>query len=207
MAAIADRGVPLARVRFTLDRYRRQLAIGGLVAVAALVVVFTVLPAPGAGVEASEGEPTGGPTVVGTVPPAVPEATPAATDGGGIPESTASDDPARIVAGDDPVAAARVLVAELSRCRDELSLSCLEGVAQAGSPLAAAESAAITTARDGGEMIAGIDADVAGIERIGELDGLGDAVLVRVPGRTETEPASLLMMRGEAGWRLREWFG
>ncbi|WP_286329283.1 hypothetical protein [Agromyces marinus] len=35
---------------------------------------------------------------------------------------------------------------------------------------------------------------------------LGDAVVLRVPSSTEREPASLLMIRSEAGWRLREWF-
>jgi hypothetical protein len=37
---------------------------------------------------------------------------------------------------------------------------------------------------------------------------MGDAVLVEVtPAVADREPASLLVVRGEAGWRLREIFG
>jgi hypothetical protein len=35
---------------------------------------------------------------------------------------------------------------------------------------------------------------------------MGGAVLVRAETVAEREPASLLMVRGEAGWRLREAF-
>ena len=45
------------------------------------------------------------------------------------------------------------------------------------------------------------------LDAISVVADLGDAVVVSVPDVAgEREPTSLLMMRSEAGWRLREWF-
>ena len=46
----------------------------------------------------------------------------------------------------------------------------------------------------------------ADLDAITVVAEMGDAVVPAAPTSGEREPASLLMMRGEAGWRLREVF-
>ncbi|MFC5859442.1 hypothetical protein [Agromyces flavus] len=71
---------------------------------------------------------------------------------------------------------------------------------QPGSPIEARDRAAI----ERGDTSAEAQADLDAIRVVADL---GDAVVVSVPDVAgEREPASLLIMRSEAGWRLREWF-
>ena len=86
-------------------------------------------------------------------------------------------------------------------CFETLDLGCLDAVAQPGSPIESADRLALSEAREGAAAPV-TRFDPATIEVTAEM---GAAVLVRAaaPGR---EPASLLMVRGEAGWRLREVF-
>jgi hypothetical protein len=81
--------------------------------------------------------------------------------------------------------------------------ACLNDIVQAGSPLAESDR----TALDGAVLAEGFDYAGAAVEL---MQRWGDAALVSVaPDRARTpksEPASLLMVRSEAGWRLREVF-
>jgi len=132
---------------------------------------------------------------------------PATTPAGPPPaESTptiaaeAGPDPA--LSGDDPVAAARALVALRAECIRSASLLCLDGVVQAGSSAEAADRAAVTVIQTGGEAPAPIDGSVFEL-----VERLGASALVSLgrPTAGETAPASLLLMKGEAGWRIRDY--
>jgi tRNA A-37 threonylcarbamoyl transferase component Bud32 len=123
------------------------------------------------------------------------------------PESAAADSaPSRagapILTGDDPVAAASALVGARDRCLISLSLPCLDGVDEAGSGALADDQATVRAAARGGELpdpavsSAGSGSPVL-IER------LGDSALVRLGGAASA-PASLLLVKGEAGWRIRD---
>jgi hypothetical protein len=112
--------------------------------------------------------------------------------------------PARSVAdaaigGDDPLAAAVALLERRADCFVELSLLCLEGVNQQGSAALDADRAAVLALRGGEE------ADYADTELVAPrlIERLGAGALVELG--PETQPASLLLMRSEAGWRIRDW--
>jgi hypothetical protein len=112
------------------------------------------------------------------------------------PRETATD---VVIAGDDPVAAALALLERRAGCFAELSVLCLEHVDQQGSSALTADRAAIQQLRDGDEAdYATAEADAARL-----VERLGDSALVEVG--PQTAPASLLLMRSEAGWRIRDW--
>jgi hypothetical protein len=101
---------------------------------------------------------------------------------------------------DDPVAAAAALLEIRATCLAAADVECLRAVEQPGSSIEARDRAAI----DSGLAIGESDADLDAITLVADL---GDAVVLSVPSvGGEREPASLLLMRSEAGWRLREWF-
>ena len=126
-------------------------------------------------------------------PSAAPEA------GSEAPSSSAGG--AGAPAADDPVAAARDLLERRAECFAALDLGCLGTVVQPGSAIEASDRAAMVAARDGEALPT--EFDPATVEVVAEMGG---AVLVRARAAPEREPASLLMVRGEAGWRLREVF-
>jgi hypothetical protein len=103
------------------------------------------------------------------------------------------------IAGDDPVAAALALLERRGGCFAELSVLCLEHVDQQGSSALTADRAAIQQLRDGDEA----DYATAKADQARLVERLGDSALVEVG--PETAPASLLLMRSEAGWRIRDW--
>ena len=102
------------------------------------------------------------------------------------------------VVEDDPVAAFAELVPARNQCVRDLSILCLDTVLQ--------------------ENSAAMDDDVALIQSIERGDGgtavlrplnvevgerMGDAVLLTYQHGPEGEPASALLVKGEAGWRIR----
>lgn len=177
----------LAAARPWLDALparRRRVLVAGSAAVAAAAVLLALpanAPDPSADTHPSA-EPS---TAPGSAEPAAGSA--------GRPVDGA------LIAGDDPLAAAVALVELRESCFAELSLLCLEQVDQAGSSALAADRTALQTLRDGGEashpVVDPVDARL--IER------LGDGALVELG--PQTAPASLLLMRSEAGWRIRDW--
>ncbi len=186
----------------------RSLVFGGLIGGAALVAMLTLVPpATAEDVPAPATSPSSS---------ARRESTP--SDGSG-PGAAASDAPVELAEGraraeqpaaeeeavltdEDPIAAARRLLQHRAECFETLDLGCLEAVAQPGSPIEASDRLALSTARDGAEVPV-TRFDPATIEVVAEM---GAAVLVRAAAAPGREPASLLMVRGEAGWRLREVF-
>jgi eukaryotic-like serine/threonine-protein kinase len=184
----------------------RSLAFGGLVGGAMLVVLLTLVPpatadgrAPVAATAAAPAEatvpPTAGPDEEMPPAPDTSGGEPPASDTGGGEQSASTDA--------DPVAAARWLLERRAVCFETLDLACLESVTQPGSAIEASDRLALSAAREGAET-AQIRFDPATVEVAAEM---GAAVLVRAATAPGREPASLLMVRGEAGWRLREVFG
>lgn len=102
------------------------------------------------------------------------------------------------VTADDPVDAALVLLAARETCIRELDARCLELVDQAG-------SAALDDDR-------ALLASIAAGEQAGALPTIGKPELVQRLGDSalvslgpDSEPASLLLVKGEAGWRIRDY--
>ncbi|WP_448809964.1 hypothetical protein [Agromyces bauzanensis] len=167
------------------------LTIGGLVGGGALVLLLTLVPP----ATADDVRPADGAVSASAVPAPLNTAA-----GGASPAATEAPESA---GGDDPAAAARALLERRAECFATLDLACLDEVLQPGSAIEEADRAAMLAVRDGASAPPEVfDASSATV-----TTEMGDAVLVGVariePGR---EPASLLVVRGEAGWRLREVF-
>jgi hypothetical protein len=161
-------------------RYRRLL-IAAVAGIGVLVIALAAVPTP-----------------------APPDAAPAATPStGSAPIPVGSDaGPDPELTSDDPAAAARVLLARRGACLRSASLLCLDGVVQAGSSAEAADRAAVSVIQGGGEAPPPIDAPAIEL-----VERLGDSALVSLggPPSGETAPASLLLIKGEAGWRIRDY--
>ncbi|HWU46835.1 MAG TPA: protein kinase [Humibacter sp.] len=125
-----------------------------------------------------------------------------ATGGGHDPTESlgASDDP---ITSDDPVAAASALFDARSRCLRGRSAACLASVDERTSPVYAddVDRTARTSTRDAGDEADYAQFGVSLIERIG-----GSALVALSPpsGATDAEPATALVIKGEAGWRIRQ---
>ena len=102
--------------------------------------------------------------------------------------------------GDDPVAALAVLLEQRERCVRDLSVLCLDGVLQAGSAAMARDAALIGEVQSGGEI--GAHAVITAVEAT-LVERLGDSALVSLGDVPKSQPASTLLMKGEAGWRIR----
>ena len=166
---------------------RRALVAGGAALCAA--AVFLALPGGGGGVAApSIALPS---SAQAREQGAADETTEPATVPSGIGEAA--------ILGDDPIAAATALLERRARCFAELSLLCLEDVDQPGSAALAADRTALLALRAGDEARYR-DAD-ASAPRL--IERLGAGALIEVG--PETAPASLLLMKSEAGWRIRDW--
>ncbi|TDP99783.1 hypothetical protein AXZ95_3709 [Leifsonia sp. 115AMFTsu3.1] len=195
------------RIRTTLRRRPALVAAAAVPVVAALAFV-ALSPAPGSSPQTAATRmatlaptpspfgrtamptPTPMPSSSAVAPPAVAEAAV------GAGEATGGS------ATEDPVDAARAVLDARHSCftaRPALS-DCLTGVLDEGSPVVAEETAAL------GAEGAAAKRDFSGatlslVERWG-----GAALVSAAPDSTRTpksEPASLLLVRSEAGWRLR----
>ncbi|GAA4155719.1 hypothetical protein GCM10022286_05050 [Gryllotalpicola daejeonensis] len=168
-----------ARLRAAAGRVQgraRVFMIGLAIAAGLTIVAVALLPS-----HTSDG----GSVQPGAQPPSapVPAATAAAT-----PSPTAASDAALM--GGDPVAAVAVLVAR----RD----ACLKLAVEAGkSCLAAVADGQASDLTQPARPLAGLAPSL--LERTGD-----SALIALTPKDRETAPASALMMRTEAGWRLRQ---
>ena len=150
--------------------------LGGGAAAAVLVVALTVVPSPGAGDVPVAASPQ--PTLTGVdlgEPGAPPEIT-----------------------GDDPLAALAVLARTRDRCFRDLSVLCLEAVDQQQSSALAQDRAALD-----GLLGAATQPPVLDVEGAAIVERLGDSALVSLGA--DSDPASVLLMKGEAGWRIRDY--
>jgi len=172
--------------------------VGGLIGGGALVLMLTLVPP-------ATADDVPGPTrdPDAAAESATEHAESASPDG--EPGHAEADEPvgAAGITGDDAAAAARSLLERRAECFATLDLECLDTVVQPGSAIESADRATMLAARDG----AASPDDGFDLSAVQVTAEMGDAVLIGVtratPGR---EPASLLVVRGEAGWRLREIF-
>jgi hypothetical protein len=87
-------------------------------------------------------------------------------------------------------------------CLRNADLACLSGVDEGGSAVDDADRSAMGAGGD-----AGLDDGALHVrDRIGPVQRLGDGAVVELHSEDapERRPASLLMVRGEAGWRIRD---
>jgi tRNA A-37 threonylcarbamoyl transferase component Bud32 len=128
---------------------------------------------------------------IAVVPSGEPAAAPVVT------ASTAP--PATPIVDDDPVAAFGLLIETRNQCIRDLSVLCLDAVLQQGSAAMADDLALIRSIEkgDGPEAVLSVS-DISLVERI------GDAALVGY-STANGEPASALLVKGEAGWRIRSY--
>ena len=193
-------------LRKRLHGRRRPILVAGLVGVSMLVLALTLFPLSG-----RSGRPGPAADAVAAGPPAT-AATPDERDhssdqsqAGGAASDLQPPDSAAI-AGDDPVAAVVALLAGRAACLAAASLVCLVGVDQTGSAVLALDSYDARQRQQGGSGpqlpdYVGYLPTLA--ERTGNL-----AVVALAPGagNEKGQPASVLVVKGEGGWRLREIF-
>jgi serine/threonine protein kinase len=154
-----------------------------------------------------------------------------ATGSVSVPMTSGTDAEHAAIAADDPVAASIALLSVRAICLAESSVLCLEGVNQSGSAAMAADRYAVRTSQqaDGEKPAESLGPDARLVERT------GDSALVEITrietdsaqpddvrpdaspsssveepaagdAQTKSKPASLLIIKGEAGWRVREIF-
>jgi eukaryotic-like serine/threonine-protein kinase len=169
----------LLRLKAAAGTVRRPFWVAGGVAAAALLAAMLLVP--------------DGRDPVATAGQAPAGDGPAAQE----PRPTAQPDP--VLRGNDPAAAARELLDVRAECFRELSVLCLDAVDQADSSAYLADTAAILAAQERG----GIDAEGVVLDGEAEIvERLGDTALIRIQG-PDAEPAPVLLIRTEAGWRIR----
>ncbi len=162
----------------------RPVVVGGVLAAALTVGALLLMP----GEDRAEAGGAAPPTP--PVPSASASIPPPSTAEPAHPDQAA-------VEGDDPVAALGPLLAAREECLRSLSVLCLDAVHQQGSAAMAADGAAIR-ALERGEA----EPWLPSAEGASLVERLGSGAIVELPG-PGTEPASVLMIRTEAGWRIR----
>ncbi|MFF2390102.1 hypothetical protein [Agromyces sp. NPDC058104] len=204
-----------ARLRRALAARRRAVLVAALAGGAALVLLLALVPPADTGSAGGAGEVEAGASA-STAAADGPGTDDAAAGGPGetavesaedhVPEGATAAEaqaPGGAASEADPIGATRALLALREDCLGTLDAACLEQVDQAGSAIERADLAALSGAREGDPIAPGAFA----LDAVAIAAEMGDAVLMTVPyADPEREPASLLVMRGEAGWRLRELF-
>jgi hypothetical protein len=154
---------------------RRRAMIAAGAAGLALVVLFAAVPGP---------RPSSAPPVTQN-----PEAeAPAA----------AQQDPDLDIGGDDPLVALEQLASRRDGCFRELSVLCLDGVDETGSGAWQIDRAALQAILAGGDAPRRLNVSSAQL-----VERLGDSALIDLG--SNSDPASVLLLKGEAGWRIRDY--
>ena len=212
-------------LRQRLRGRERPILVAALLGVSFVVLALTLFPVAGsaggagrtsrfndtseAGVRAGA---TSTPTAPAPAPASAPDNSPVTGDPAAAGGTSASDAPvveapnAAAIAGDDPVTAVTALLARRATCLAASSLVCLDGVDQSGSAILARDGyAALDRQRGGSDREI---ADYAGyLPSLAERSGnLAVVSLTPAQGQEKSQPASVLVVKGEGGWRLREIF-
>ncbi len=208
----------LDRLAVALRARRRPLLVFGLVGAAFAVLLLTLMEP-----SESTGRATNTPNAVG-VPSATATRgvgpTPRASSGPAARDSSSDSSPSappvavatagdRVATeGDDPVRAVPVLLRRRAGCLVAASVPCLDEVDQAGSVALAADTEAVRAAQQSGpETSFGNDVEPATpslLERSGNVALVG--VVLNGGESRKHKPASVLVVKGEAGWRIRQIF-
>jgi hypothetical protein len=162
----------------------------------ALVVALLAIP-DGAGSDFERGAPAR-PSASGTgqsAPPA--NSLPAPTE-------EAVDPGSPLIRGDDPVAALGALLDARAGCYRQLSTRCLAGIDQQGSAALSSDLLALQGMQGGGEVPPRVTEQPW---RVQLVQRLGGSALMRAffGTRANSKPAPILVMRTEAGWRIRDY--
>ncbi|MDH6237033.1 hypothetical protein [Cryobacterium sp. CG_9.6] len=209
-------GHPLVQLRSrltsSLTARHRPLVTAVLVGGAVLLAVVTLIPAgegdPSQGQE-SAATPQGAATTETSPSPYEAEVAPSEP----VREPAAADSAA--VEGDDPVLAVPVLLNRRAACLATASVVCLDTADQSGSTAMSGDSYTVRLLQQGGALTSEPDYTtlvVELVERTGNMallslsppgsEGTGSDTR----GELNSKPASVLVVKGEAGWRLREIF-
>lgn len=170
----------VARLRTALSAVRRRVwVVAGLVVVA--LIAASVLTRPAADAAQAPSEMSG-------VAPTPTSATHSVSSGP--------------IERDDPVEALVALLAAREQCIRDLSVLCLDEVGHTGSSALASDQALIRELQSGGEQPKRLLADPADITL---TERLGDSAILALGDGADGKPASFLLMKGEAGWRIRDY--
>jgi hypothetical protein len=185
----------------------RRVMLAGTAAVATAIVIALLLPTTGPRAQEPHAGPTdravierspaegSGPDVAATTGP--PESD--ATDSGTPAAEPPPDGSARPVDG-DAVAATRGALDAVAGCAADRSAECWGRAIEPGSDLLDAVTAHGTSELPTAFLLPAEAVDIV------EREDFGDARLVSLTPSDGTKPASVLMVRTEAGWRIREVF-
>ncbi|MDQ1597585.1 MAG: eukaryotic-like serine/threonine-protein kinase [Microbacteriaceae bacterium] len=196
---------------------RRPVWIAGGAGLCALVLALTVVPsALPAEPSASESRTAGAASPATSAPPSAaspPAPLPGSTSAKGTTDTTKTGPAKRSptddsgAGGDDPATAAVALIATRRACLEQRSASCLDRVDQKDSAVMDADLHLLRTLSARADIPT--EASLAGMVP-GLVQRLGDTAIVQfgsgdgIERRPETNPASLLLIRSEAGWRIRD---
>jgi hypothetical protein len=106
-----------------------------------------------------------------------------------IPESVTSD---------DPLEALDQLLSRRAECLREVSVLCLDDVDQQGSAALDDDRQVLDAVLADGAVPPPLSADGAAV-----VERLGDSALIALA--PDSDPASVLLLKGEAGWRIRDY--
>lgn len=177
-------GRPLQSIRqllaASLARTRKPLIIGAALAVGIVVLALSALPADGDKAQTAHPPESAAPTT------------------GATPAKRPLE-----VTGDDPVAAASMLLAMRASCLATTSLACLAGTDQADSGILDEDRERVAQAHTGSTTFhahySGKDCHL--------IQRSGDSALIQTSATDAgTVPASVLLIKGGSGWRLRDLF-
>jgi hypothetical protein len=116
-----------------------------------------------------------------------------------------------VLMGEDPVGATVVLLRLRALCLVAGDRECLADISQPDSPALTGDSARIgqppAESTRGGAPADGESSGPILVDRIGNLAHVALSVGGAGTAPGNDKPASVLVVKGEAGWRLREFFG
>lgn len=180
-------GDAVARVRASLGAVRAPVWIVAALVGVSLVAAIIFVPQGDSGARAD----------------ADPNPTPSATEPGhGWTPTGAAAEPSDPIQGDDPIAAVVALLEARDGCVADRSVLCLDAVGQVGSSALDDDQRLIRSLQDGAESPPPFVVDA---DQVTLAERLGDTALVNLADVAETQPASILLMRTEAGWRIRDY--
>jgi hypothetical protein len=178
----------LARV--TGAHVRTPVWIAGGAGAAALVCALAVVPSVGS----ARGVGTPAPTRSATASASTPRAS--------TPPASITGHQVAALTGDDPVAAATALIAARAACITQRSVGCLDSVDQADSAALEADQFFLRELQGGGTIK---DRRLDGSQPT-LVERLGDSAIVGLgmPTAPSTYPQSVLVVKMDAGWRIRD---
>lgn len=194
-------GLAVLRERWrswTAGRRRLVLvaAVGGAVLLGGLLLV-PATPAETAGLSSPEASPSAVPDVPATAGDAGFEQDDTGSGAVGAEVVGAGD----AVTGDDPLAAAALLLAARRDCIRDLSAVCLADVDQVGEAAMRDDMAALGAASAGEP----VRLDAPPVEQLVLTERLGGSALIHLP--EGSSPSSVLLLDTPDGWRIRAYLG